>query len=386
MRIILYTGKGGVGKTSIAAATACHIAARGKRVLIISTDMAHSLSDSFGVQLGSEETKIEDNLYGMEIDPVKENENAWGEIKQYLNRLMSKSKKDSIEAEELLVFPGFDELFCLLKIRELYDQNNYDVIIVDCAPTGETLSLLKFPELFSFFMEKLFPMKRKAVKVAGPIIEKTAKIPMPSDNTFDAFEKLYEKLDALQELMLRKDIVSVRIVTTPEKIVIKEAKRNFTYLHLFNYNVDAIIINKLFPPSSKQGYFSKWMQKQEEGIEDVKESFAPIPIFSLPLMSSELRSYLPLKQAGEQLYKDTVPEAILFEDKIFEIEKSTDGYLMRIHLLFAEKSELDLSQSGDELHLSIKNEKRTIALPPKLKSREITSAKYDSGDLLIYFA
>ena len=179
-------------------------------------------------------------------------------------------------------------------------------------------------------------MKRKAVKVAGPIIEKTAKIPMPSDNTFDAFEKLYEKLDALQELMLRKDIVSVRIVTTPEKIVIKEAKRNFTYLHLFNYNVDAIIINKLFPPSSKQGYFSKWMQKQEEGIEDVKESFAPIPIFSLPLMSSELRSYLPLKQAGEQLYKDTVPEAILFEDKIFEIEKSTDGYLMRIHLLFAQ--------------------------------------------------
>ncbi|MBE5962413.1 MAG: ArsA family ATPase [Lachnospiraceae bacterium] len=386
MRIILYTGKGGVGKTSVAAATACQIAAEGKKVLIVSTDMAHSLSDSFGVKLGSEETKIEENLYGMEIDPVKENENAWGEMKQYLNRLMSKSKNGGIEAEELLVFPGFDELFCLLKIRDLYDENQYDVLIVDCAPTGETLSLLKFPEVFSYWMEKFFPMKRKATKVAGPLIEKTTKIPMPSDSTFDAVEKLYQKLDALQELMLRKDVVSVRIVTTPEKIVIKEAKRNFTYLHLFNYNVDAIIVNKLFPLSSREGYFGKWMEKQKEGIEDIKESFAPIPIFTLPLMSSELRFVQPLKQAGEQLYGATTPESIFFEDKIFELQKEQSGYRLRIHLLFAEKSELDLAQSGDELHLSIKNEKRTILLPQKLHSREITSAKYDSGDLVIHFA
>ena len=247
MRIILYTGKGGVGKTSIAAATACKIASIGKKVLIISTDAAHSLSDSFNVKLGNEAIEIEKNLYGMEIDTVSENEKIWGGVKDYIKQLLTIKSGETIESEELLVFPGFEELVSLIKIKEINDEGNYDVLIVDCAPTGETMSLLKFPDLFKWWMDKIFPVKRKGAKIAKPIVETTIKVPMPTEDVFDEIESLYKKIDDLYSIMQDKSKVSLRIVTTPEKIVVKEAKRNFSYLHLFNYNVDSIIINKTFP-------------------------------------------------------------------------------------------------------------------------------------------
>ena len=257
MRIILYTGKGGVGKTSVASATACQIARQGKKVLIMSTDQAHSLCDAFGVKLSNTPTKISDNLEAIEVDALIENEAIWGNIKGYIEKLMLLKTEKSIEVEELLVFPGFEDLISLLKIKQINDENNYDVLIVDCAPTGETMSLLKFPELFKWWMDKIFPMKRKAAKIAKPIVERTIKIPLPDDKTFDEIEILYNKIDELHELMLQKDKVSLRIVTTPEKIVIKEAKRNFSYLHLYDFNVDAIIVNKIISEEGGKGYFRK---------------------------------------------------------------------------------------------------------------------------------
>ena len=385
MRIILYTGKGGVGKTSIAAATACKIAGEGKRVLIMSTDQAHSLSDSFDIKLGNEPIEVSNNLYGMEIDTVIENENTWGSIKSYIEKLMVLKSKETIESEELLVFPGFEELLSLIKIKEIYDENKYEVLIVDCAPTGETMSLLKFPELFKWWMEKIFPIKRKGAKFAKPIVEATIKIPLPTDDTFDEIENLYIKLNELHSLMLNKDVVSIRIVTTPEKIVVKEAKRSFSYLHLFDYNVDAIIINKIFPEESLKGYFQKWEKLQRESIVDINDSFKNFPIFQLELMDDELRKYEMLKKVGDEIYGEFKPEDVLFKDKVFILKKEKDKYKFSIKMPFVNKSELKLSQNGDEITISIKNERRNLVLPTKLYSKEIVSAKYDEGMLNIYF-
>jgi len=385
MRIILYTGKGGVGKTSVAAATACKIANEGKRVLVVSTDQAHSLGDSFDIKLSNDSLKISNNLYAMEIDSLLENENVWGNIKGYIEKLMTLKSDKTIETEELLVFPGFEELLALIKIKDIYDEGKYDVLIVDCAPTGETMSLLKFPDLFKWWMEKLFPIKRKGAKLAKPIVEATMKIPMPTDDIFDDIERLYSKIEELHSLMLNKDIVSIRIVTTPEKIVVKEAKRSFSYLHLFDYNVDGIIINKIFSKDSLKGYFEGWANIQKESINEIYDSFKGIPIFKIELMSDELRKYEVLKQVGNKIYGEISPENVLFQDKIFTIEKETEGYNFIIKMPFVDKKELKLSQKGDEITISIKNERRSFVLPTKLQSKEIIGAKYNDGKLNIHF-
>lgn len=385
MRIILYTGKGGVGKTSVAAATACQIAASGKKVLVISTDQAHSLGDSLDCKLNSSPMEVSDHLYALEVDAITECEQAWGNLKEYIKRLLTSKGGESMEAEELLVFPGLEELTSLFKIKEIYDQGIYDVLIVDCAPTGETLSLLKFPEMFGEWIEQVIPFKRKALKVAGPAVEKVMKMPMPKDDIFDEIEILCDKMNTLRDLMWNKDIVSIRIVTTPEKIVIKEAKRNFSYLHLFNYNVDAIIVNKIYPEESLSGYFHQWIQNQEEALEDIRESFMGTPVFYLKLLKNELRTIERLKAVSGTLYGNTNPEEILFKDMIFATEKVGEKEMFKIALPFFELKDMDLLQKGDELTLVIKNERRRFILPNKLKNKEVQSAKYEDGMLKLIF-
>ena len=387
MRVIIYTGKGGVGKTSASAATACKLAEAGKKVMIMSTDQAHSLSDSFGLKLGNEITKVTDQIDALEIDTVHESEKCWRNLKDYLKQLLTSRSENSIEVEELLVFPGLEELFSLFKILEIYNQNQYDALIVDCAPTGETLSLLKYPESISELFEKVLPMKRKAVKVAGPVVETVMKIPMPQDNVFDDITYLMDRLTELQKLLLNKEVVSLRIVTTPEKIVISEAKRNFTCLYLYNYNVDAIIVNRIFPQEAMDGYFSKWKQMQEEGLEEINQSFSEVPKLKLPLLSRELRSPDVLKEAGDILFADTDPLQVLFKREIYQIEQMEDGRtLLRILLPFADKEALDLQCEGTEIVLSVKNEVRRFQIPGNIGDKEIVSAKFDAGYLNIIFA
>jgi len=385
MRVILYTGKGGVGKTSVAAASACKIAKDGKKVLIISTDQAHSLADSFNMKLDKEPTKVNENLYAMEIDTVYEGEKSWANLKEYMKRLLTVKGEGSIEVEELLVFPGLEELFALFKILEIYDKNEYDILIVDCAPTGETLSLLKYPEMLSNFIKKVLPIKRKGAKIAGPAMEKVMKIPMPEDNVFDDIEYVMNKMERLQNLMLNKDIVSLRIVTTPEKIVINEAKRNFTCLHLYNYNVDAIIVNKIYPKEAMEGYFSKWIKMQDEGLKEIEEGFSEVPKYYLKLQKSEIRSIEVLKKVGYELFEDNDIAKVLFKKDIFTIEKSKESTTMKILLPFADKRELDLRQDKNEIILSVKNETRRFPLPVNLYEKEITGAKFIDGYLLINF-
>ncbi len=384
MRIILCTGKGGVGKTSISAATAVKIAREGKKVIIMSTDQAHSLGDSFGISLNGISQTIAPNLDALEIDVVDENEKAWGNFRGFIKELLTSRAEGGIEAEELLVFPGLEELFALFKILEIYENNQYDVLIVDCAPTGETLALLKFPELFGDVISKALPMKRKAAKIARPLVKTLAKIPMPEDDVFDDFERLMDKLERLQALMLNKDIVSLRIVTTPEKVVISETKRNFTCLHLYNYNVDAIIVNKVYPEEALEGYFNKWVKLQKEGLNEIKESFREIPVFELQLQKQELKTIPILEKAGS-LYGDYNPIDVLAREEIYTINKENDTYKMIISLPFAVKSEMDLVQQNGEIQISLKNEKRCLTLPEYLKDKEIASAKMEQGTLIISF-
>ncbi len=383
MRIIIYTGKGGVGKTSMAAATACRIAESGKKVLVMSTDQAHSLGDSYDMKLGKEPTRIMDNLDAMEIDTVYESEKSWGNLKNYFKEFLTLKGGSGIEVEELLVFPGLEELFSMFKILEVYESGSYDTIIVDCAPTGETLSLLKYPERLSGLIEKVLPVKRKGIKKFGPIVEKLSKIPMPEDNVFDDFEYLMDKMQRLHELMLNKDIVSLRVVTTPEKIVISEAKRNFTCLYLYHYNVDAVIVNHIYPEQAMEGYFSKWIRLQEEGLKEIEENFSEVPRFYVELQNSEIRTLDVLRDMGSKIYGDIDPDEVLFKKEIYILDK--DNSSLKIYLPFAEKDEMNLEQAGGELVVGIRNESRRFPVPTDFTEKEITGAKFEEGYLNICF-
>ncbi len=383
MRIIIYTGKGGVGKTSMAAATACRIAEDGKKVLVMSTDQAHSLGDSFDIKLGKEPMEIMEGLYGLEIDSVYESEKSWGNIRGYFKELLTLKGGSGIEVEELLVFPGLEELFSMFKILEVYENGEYDTLIVDCAPTGETLQLLKYPERLSGLINKVRPVKRKGVKAVGPVVEKLAKIPMPEDNVFDDIEYLMDKMQRLQKLLLNRDVVSLRVVTTPEKIVISEAKRNFTCLYLFRYNVDAVIVNHIYPDKAMEGYFSKWIKLQEEGLKEIKESFSEVPKFYVELQDKELRTLEVLCNIGGKIYGDTDPDEVLFKKEIYIVDKQKKT--LSIYLPFAEKDELDLKQLGRELSVSVKNESRCFPLPAEFSDMEICGAKFAEGYLNIYW-
>ncbi len=383
MRIIIYTGKGGVGKTSMAAATACRIAEEGKKVLIMSTDQAHSLGDSYETELGKMPVKIADNLDGLEIDTVYESEKCWGNLKEYFKKLLSMKGEEGIEMEELLVFPGLEELFSMFKILEIYEEGYYDTLIVDCAPTGETLALLKYPEKFSNLIQKVLPIKKKGVRLVGPAVEKTMKIPMPGEEVFDDIDYLMEKLEKLQNLLLNKEMVSLRVVTTPEQIVLKEAKRNVSCLYLYNYNVDAIIVNRIYPNRAMEGYFNKWMEMQEKSLCDIKESFHEIPCFYVELLDKELCGISVLKEVGETMYGESNPNDVLFQEEIYKIDSKEKT--LRIFLPFADKAELSLKQTEDELVIGIKNEVRRFFIPQVFLKEEIKGAKYEDGYLNIRF-
>lgn len=383
MRIIIYTGKGGVGKTSMAAATACRIASDGKKVLIMSTDQAHSLRDSFDMELTKEPVQIAENLYGLEIDTVYESEKSWGNMKDYFKKLLTMQSEGGIEVEELLVFPGLEELFSMFKILEIYEKGEYDTLIVDCAPTGETLSLLKYPEKLSGFIQRVLPIKKKGVKTVGPVVEKTMKIPMPGEEVFDDFEYLMERMEKLQRLMLDKEIVSLRVVTTPEQIVLSEAKRNFTCLYLYNYNVDAVLVNRIYPKEAMEGYFSKWIEMQEKSLNEIKESFSEVPCFYVELQDKELRTIPVLKEVGERIYGAYNPNDILFREDIYRIDRNENT--LSIYLPFANKEDLKLEQMDEELVIGVKNETRRFLMPKEFWNKEITGAKFENGYLRIRF-
>lgn len=385
-RIIIFTGKGGVGKTSTAAAHAVKAAGEGKKTLIVSTDMAHNLSDLFMKELKEEPEKILGNLDGLEIDSNYEMERYYGTIsKSFKSMLSFENQADSEVFDDIVVFPGIEELFSLLKIKELYDSGIYDLIIVDCAPTGETLSLLKFPELLSWYMEKLFPIGRVALKVLRPISRAAFKIEMPDDKAMNDIEKLYVKLGTLQTLLKDRNICSIRLVTIPEKMVVEETKRNYMYLNLYNFNVDGLYINRIIPGDVNNSFFDQWKQIQSNYLEEIEAVFASIPIYKIKWYEADINGVKALERMAADSLKDSNLFKVLKTTVNETFNKTEKGYRLDVFVPLAEKGAFDLFESGTDIIVKIGNFKRNIPIPNTVKKYQMASAKLNEGTLSIFF-
>lgn len=385
MRIILYIGKGGVGKTSIAAATALKCAKQGSKTLVISTDPAHSLGDSFDQKLSNEPMVIRENLWAQEIDTIHEVEEGWGVIQKYFTDLFTSKAVKDITTEELTVFPGMEDLLSLLRILKYYKEGRFDVIIIDCAPTGETLALLSFPEMLRWWMEKLFPIKKTAIKVMGPVMEPLLKIPMPSGQVIDEIDKMYYALDEMKKVFSDRDVTSIRIVVNPEKMVVKEAQRSFTYLNIYDFNVDAVVVNRMMPEDVSDNYFSVWKEIQKKYNAEIIDSFSPIPIYYAPLFETEVVGQAMLERMADAVFMDESPAEIKFIGRTQSVVKDGNDYILSIDIPFVEKEALSLNQKGDQLIIKAGSVKRSITLPRTLTALTISKAKFEEIRLKIWF-
>lgn len=382
-RIYIFTGKGGVGKSSVAAAHAIKSAEEGKKTLLVSTDMAHNLGDIFERKLGKEAENVLPNLDIYEIDPEYVMENDFSSIMSYLGNLLS--DVDDYSLQDMGMMPGMEELFSLLKIADIYNSERYERIIVDCAPTGETLALLKFPELLSWYMEKLFPIGKVAMRMLSPISKSVFKVEMPNKSAMTDMEKMYLKLVELQELLKNRDVTSIRIVTTPEKMVVEETKRNYMYMNLYNFNVDGLYINRILPQDINNDFFNKWIVIQREYITYLKESFSALSIYEIPWYEEELRGVSNIRRIVEDVLsgKEVFEEKIITERESFkQIEK---GYQLEVFLPCVDKSSIDLYQGTTDIVIKIGNFKRNIPLPNILRNYVVTGAKFEEEKLCIIF-
>lgn len=385
MRILIYTGKGGVGKTSVAAATAVHLAHAGKKVLVMSTDPAHSLSDALDRQVGGEATEIFSGLFALEIDTVAESRSAWGNLQDYLKQILSDKANGGIAADEVLLFPGLEELFSLLKILDVCEEGRYDVMIVDCAPTGETLSLLRYPEQLAVLADKLLPSVRSMNRALGGLISRKTQVPKPRDLVFEEFDRLVKRLDALQKILRDREITTLRLVTTPERIVLEEARRSYTWMNAFDFGVDAVYVNKIYPKEAMQGYFGAWLAAQEESLKIAAESFADAKLFDLPLQAGELRGVRMLAAVGEQLYEKDDPVRVFCKGCAFRMEDVDGTRFFIVSLPHAKKEEIAVEKQGENLVLTVRNQKRRFHLPAKVSRRKLSGWDFTDGELRIRF-
>jgi len=386
MRVILYTGKGGVGKTSVAAATALRASALGHRTLVMSTDAAHSLGDSFDMPLGSEPVPIVDNLWGLELDVFREIDRHWGTLQDWLKVLMAWRGLDEVVAGEMAVLPGMEELAGLLHLINYHHQGEYDVIVVDCAPTGETLRLLSFPDVARWWMHRIFPIERVAARIARPVLRRVTDIPLPDDEVFTAVRELFAKLEGMRDILTDPATSSVRLVLNPEKMVIKESQRTFTYLNLYGYATDLVVCNRVIPEAVSDGYFQAWKATQARYYQQVEEAFAPLPILKAPLMEQEVVGLPMLERFAEALYGNLDPTPVLHQGQIHHLRQEDGQYVLTLAVPFVTKKEISLSQVGDELLVQVGAFKRNIILPRSLVGMESQGAKLEGERLSIRFA
>jgi arsenite/tail-anchored protein-transporting ATPase len=385
MRVLLFTGKGGVGKTTVAAATAVRSAATGQRTLVMSTDPAHSLGDSFELEIGSNPTRISDFLWAQQIDAQERLEDNWREIQDYMIQLMNWAGTETIQAEELTVLPGLDEIFALIDVKTHVESGKYDVLIVDCAPTAETLRLLSLPDVMQWYIERIFPVERRIVKTVRPIVSRVTTLPIAGDRVFDAIERLHRNLDAVKKILTDEKMASVRLVVNLEKMVIAEARRTYTYLGLFGYRVDAVVVNRVLPPDVTDPYFGKWKDIQAEHLVTVHESFDPVPILSARLFDREMVGVTLLEEMGNEVYGDLEAADILYRDEPIRVRKRGTGYVMTMRLPFASRDDMDIHRRGDELFVRVGAYKRNLILPQSLKRMTVREANFAGDHLEILF-
>jgi arsenite-transporting ATPase len=387
VRILLFTGKGGVGKTTVAAATAARAASLGHRTLVMSTDPAHSLGDSFDLELGAEPREVAENLWAEQIDSQARLEANWRDIQDYVVNLLNWGGVSPIEAEELSVIPGLDELFSLIDINRYHQKGGYDLLVVDCAPTAETLRLLSLPDALGWYIDRIVPSSRRMAAVARPLLGRLGSLPpIASDAVFAAVERLYRNLERVRVLLAEPESSTVRLVVNPEKMVIAEARRTYTYLSLFGYRVDAVVVNRLLPDDVTDPYFGKWKEIQAEHFRSITESFAPLPILTCRLFDDEMVGLTHLGEVASEVYGERDPADLLATTTPIRVSKDRGGYALRLDLPFAERAELDVMRKGDELLVRVGQYKRNVLLPQALRVLEVVSANLRGGTLVVRFA
>jgi arsenite-transporting ATPase len=392
-RIVLFTGKGGVGKTTVAAATAVRAAAAGKRVLITSTDPAHSLADAFDQPLEDGPTPILGDVGGdgpgrllaQQIDAQARLEHHWRDVRDYLVELLAFGGVGEVQAEELVLLPGLDEIFSLIDLRKQVESGKHDLIVVDCAPTAETLRLLALPDALRWYVERMLQPGRRVAKAVRPVVNRLGGAPMPQDEVFGAVESIHADLARVHAILQDATRSTVRLVVNPERMVVAEAIRTATSLALFGYAVDAVIVNRVLPDEITDPYLAKWKLRHAEHLATIESSFAPTPILQAPLYDDELVGAAGLARLGDTLYRDTDETAVLFDGQPLRVERTEGGYRLRLSLPFATKDEVGLHRRQNELHVHVGSVKRTIPLPAALTRCQIGKARLRDGHLDVDF-
>lgn len=383
-RIILFTGKGGVGKTTSAAGTATLAADRGARTLVLSTDAAHSLGDAFGEVIGGEPTEVAPRLWVHQVDTQRRFERSWGDIQGYLMSVLDAAGVDPITAEELTVIPGADEVLALLELRTHALSGNWDVIVIDCAPTAETLRLLALPEALNWYMARMFGVQRRMVKALRPVLTRAAGVPMPEDSVFEAVERLHRDLEEVQRILTDKD-ASVRLVLTPEKVVVAEARRSLTTLSLYGYRVDGVVANRVFPDGAGDPWREGWIAAQQQVMAEVRQSFVDLPVWVSAYQPGEPMGVGALGDFARDAYGEDDPLAVPTGEGPMTIVRTDTGAVLRIALPFAERKDVDLARHGDELVLTVGSYRRLLALPAALARHRVVGARVEDGALHVKF-
>ena len=389
-RIILMTGKGGVGKTSMAAASGLRCAELGYKTLVLSTDPAHSLADSFETPLGHEPIEVKPNLWGAELDALIELEQNWGAVKTYITDVLQARGLDGVQAEELAILPGMDEIFSLVRVNRHYEEDDFDVLIIDSAPTGTALRLLSLPEVSGWYMRKFYKplqgMAQALRPIFGPIVERLSGLPLPTNEVMDAPYDFYEKIERLETILTDNTITTVRLVANPEKMVLKESLRAHAYLSLYNVATDMVIANRIIPEEVSDPYFQRWKDSQQIYRKQIHNDFAPLPVTEVPLYAEEMVGFEALTRLKETLWGDRDPSAVLYEETTLSVETEGNQYRLVLYLPGIEKQQVELSKTGDELNIRIGNHRRNLVLPQSLAGLNPAGAKMEDDRLSIRFA
>ncbi|MGD1853464.1 MAG: TRC40/GET3/ArsA family transport-energizing ATPase [Leptolyngbyaceae cyanobacterium] len=390
MRVLLMTGKGGVGKTSVAAATGLRCAELGYKTLVLSTDPAHSLADSFDMELEHTPREVKPNLWGAELDALRELEGNWGAVKRYITQVLQARGLEGVEAEELAILPGMDEIFSLVRMKRHHDENEYDVLIIDSAPTGTALRLLSLPEVAGWYMRKLYKPFQAVSAALRPLVEPifrpVAGFSLPTTEVMDAPYEFYEQLVELEKVLTDTATTSVRLVTNPEKMVLKESLRAHAYLSLYNVGTDMVVANRIIPDTVTDPFFQRWKENQQVYRQEIHDDFRPLPVKEVPLFSEEMCGLAALERLKETIYGDEDPTQVYYKETTLRVVQEENNYSLEVYLPGIPKNQVELSKSADELNIRIGNHRRNLVLPQALAALQPSGAKMEDDYLKIKFA